>query len=307
MASRKKGLFHHGGFMPIFSGTLTALITPFLPNGSIDFDGFEKNITDQLENSISGLVVLGTTGEAASLTSEEQEKLIAKAVSVVKKKVPLIIGTGSYSTEITIAKTKKAKDLGADCALIVTPYYVKPTQEGLFLHYKEIAKKTAFPILLYNVPGRTSVNLEPQTVSRLMEEENIVGIKEASASLSQLMEIVESAKKRKKFSILSGDDIMAYAFITHGAHGLISVLSNLLPKEVGGLVSSSLKNDIPKAQSLQYHLFPYMKHCFIETNPGPIKAMMEMAKKPSGPVRLPLAPMKKENLLALEQLMRIRQ
>lgn len=278
----------------MLKGTYTALITPFLPNGDFDEKGFRENIHFQIESGISGIVVLGTTAEAPTLTEEEQIRSIKIGVEMCRGKIPLWVGTGSYSTAETIKKTQKAKDLGADGALVVTPYYNKPTQEGLFCHFRELAQATSFPILVYNIQGRTGQNLATDTLRRLMDLPEIVGVKEASGNIPQIMEVIEVS--RPDFSILSGDDNLTLPVIALGGHGVVSVVSNLLPQEVIELTNSALAQNFNLARELHYRLLPLFRAAFIETNPAPIKALMNHLGMKAGSVRLPLVPVSDANL-----------
>lgn len=278
----------------MLTGTYTAMITPFLSDGAFDEEGFRENIRFQIESGISGLVILGTTAEAPTLTEEEQTRSIKIGVEMCHGKVPLWVGTGSYCTKETIKKTQKAKDLGADGALVVTPYYNKPTQEGLFCHFQELIKATHFPIIVYNIQGRTGQNLATDTLRRLMDFPEIVGVKEASGHIPQIMEVIEAS--RPGFSILSGDDNLTLPVIALGGHGIISVVSNLLPQEVVELTNSAWAQNFDLARELHYRLLPLFRAAFIETNPAPIKALMNHMGMKAGSVRLPLVPISDANL-----------
>lgn len=277
----------------MIKGVYTALITPFLDDYTLDEDGLRDNIRLQIAAGIDGLVVLGTTAETSTLTSAEQKRVLSIAVEEGKDKIPLWVGTGSASTEETIQKTQLAKDMGADGALIVTPYYNRPTQEGLYCHFQKVASSCEFPIMLYNIPGRTGVNMLPKTVKLLSELPGIVAIKEATGSLPQMMDIIQTCKT--EFSLLSGDDALTLPVIACGGTGVVSVLSNLLPTEILSLTHAALKGDYDFAKERHYRLLSLIKAAFIESNPSPIKAMMEMAGLKAGPVRLPLTPLTSTN------------
>ncbi len=275
------------------SGSFTALITP-LHNGEVSLDGLIKNIEFQIKNKTRGLVPCGTTGEAPTLTEEEWELVTKTTIETAKGKVLVIPGTGTYDTKKTIKKTMRAKELGADACLVVCPYYNKPTQEGLYRHFAAISGEVDIPIIIYNIPGRTGVNILPKTIERLLREfPNIIGVKEASGSLDQASEIIQRCGER--ISILSGDDSLTLPILSIGGKGVISVLSNILPKEVAELVESFLAGDIKRAQDLHKRLFPLMRILFIETNPIPIKTAMNILGLPAGDVRLPLSPPSEEN------------
>lgn len=285
------------------TGTITALITPFI-NDNFDESGFKKNIEDQILAKVSGLLIFGTTGEGSTLTNDEKIKIITTAREQIKKRVPLLVGTGSNSTKKTIEETQQAKELGADIAQIIVPYYNKPTQEGLFRHYESIAKSVNIPIVIYNIPGRTAVNLAPETLSRIVEIPTIIGIKESSGNLIQCSNCLELLRaKRPDFQFYSGDDSFALPLIALGATGLVSVISNLIPATIVELVNYSLNNDFISARKLHYQLQSLFKAAFIETNPGPIKEAMNLCGLAAGPCRLPLYEMAPENKEKLVQVL----
>lgn len=270
------------------TGLYTALITPFDSNRKLDEEGLRFNLRFQIENNVDGIVILGTTGEAPTLTKEEKEKIIKIAVEEVKDKAALVVGTGSYSTESTIQETQIAEKLGADAALVVVPYYNKPTQEGLFRHYASICESTALPICIYNIPGRTGQNLEVNTIRRLSIFPSIVAIKESN-SLAHCMELAKLIRDEGlHLSLLSGDDACTLPLMAVGGHGIISVASNLIPHAMKQLVQAIFLNDYALARDLHYRLLPFFNVCFIETNPIPIKAAMQLCGLPSGLCRLPL-------------------
>lgn len=278
-------------------GVYTALVTPFtgVNNTSVNYTVLKENIRFQLESGISGLVPLGTTGETPTLTKEEQIKIINCTVSEAKGKAVILVGTGTNSTASTIENTLRAKDLGADAALIVTPYYNKPTQEGLYRHFAAVAEAADLPLVVYNIKGRSCVNIETATMSRLAKIPQVVAVKEASGDIGQIGDVVKELAS-DKFSVMSGDDGLTLPAMALGAAGVVSVLSNLLPKEVVTLVSAAASNDITAARKIHYHLLPLFKAIFIETNPIPIKAAMNLCGIPCGGHRLPLCEMKQENL-----------
>lgn len=277
----------------MINGVYTALITPFLEDLSIDYEGFKKNIRFQIQSKVDGIVVLGTTGESPAITPVEQSKLISAAVEEAKGNIAVWVGTGSPSTEETVKKTLQAKDLGADGALVVTPYYNRPTQEGLYAHFKTVADQSKFPIMLYSIAGRTGVNLAPDTVCRLMEIPEIIAIKEASGNMSQIMEVIH--RSRPGFSVLAGDDALTLPVVAAGGTGIVSVLSNLIPEEIVSLCQAALAGDFNTAKEWQTKLFPLFQTAFIESNPSPIKAMMNEFKMAAGSVRLPLVPVTPRN------------
>lgn len=274
-------------------GIYTALVTPF-KDGKLDEKAFRDLIEFQLKGGINGVVPCGTTGEAPTLSYEEHEKVIELAIKYVHGKVPVIAGTGSNSTQEAIELTEGAKKLGADFCLLTTPYYNKPNQEGLYQHFKAIADGVNIPLILYNIPGRTGINMTPETTFRLSKIKNIVGIKEAAGSLAQVSDIYRLTKGT--FAILSGDDNLFLPMMSVGAVGVISVLSNIMPKEMQSLYRAFLiEKNIRKAMNIHTRLMPLFQGIFIETNPIPIKeamAYMGMLKKE---FRLPLCPLSDAN------------
>jgi 4-hydroxy-tetrahydrodipicolinate synthase len=284
----------------LMKGLYTVVITPLTPSGDLDEDGFKRNLRFQL-GKVDGIVVLGTTGEAPTLTAKEQETLIRIAREEVKGKAPLVVGTGSNSTRQTVENTAKAKELGADIALVVTPYYNKPTQEGIFLHFKEISN-VGLPFCVYNIQGRTGQNIQTDTLQRIADLPHAIGVKESSGSISQMSDVIETiGRHRPDFSVMCGDDALTLPLIALGGLGVLSVVSNLVPKPVSDLVKAALRGDFVKAQEIHYELMPIFRAAFIETNPGPIKAAMAMCGMAAGPCRLPLCAPLPENLAKLKQ------
>lgn len=284
------------------NGLYTAIVTPFDQQGMLDQEGLRQNLRYQLMHQVDGVVVLGTTGEDPTLNQQEKQTVIEIALEEMKGKALVIVGTGSYSTEITIAATKKAKEMGADAALIVTPYYNKPTQEGLFRHFAAICQAVSFPICIYNIQGRTGQNLQTETLQRLMQFPSIVAVKEASGNIMQFNEVIEKSRMRKpELGVLSGDDALTLPLVALGGHGIISVASNLFPGPMRSFVQAALKGDFERARDWHYRLLPFFKAIFIETNPIPIKAAMHYCGMPAGPCRLPLCDLSPENLEAIKQ------
>jgi len=283
----------------MFRGTFTALVTPFR-NGGIDIAAFEKLIENQIAAGISGVVAVGTTGESPTLSHEERQQLIRLTVATAKKRCLVLAGTGSNATQHAVADTKIAEKLGADGALLVAPYYNKPSQEGLFLHFKTIADATSLPIILYNIPGRCGVDIAPDTVTRLAKEcRNIVSIKEASGSVERISEL--RVRLPESFTILSGDDSLTLPFMSVGAAGVVSVASNLFPTEVCALVRAYEGGDVKSASNLHRKMFPLFKDLFIEPNPVPVKTALGWRGAMSGEVRLPLCKMKESNQARLRE------
>jgi 4-hydroxy-tetrahydrodipicolinate synthase len=276
-----------------FEGTYTALVTPFDKQGNLDEEGLRELVRFQLQEGIDGLVPVGTTGECSTLSYEEHERVIEIVVEEAKGRVPVVAGTGSNSTREALMLTNFAREAGADGALLVVPYYNRPTQEGLYQHFKELAEKVNIPQILYNIPSRTGVNLLPQTVARLAEIKNIVGIKEAS-TVDQVSEIIELTKG-KDFVVFSGNDNQTLPILALGGVGVISVASNVAPKLVSEMVRAFRKGKVEEARELHYRLSPLFKALFLETNPAPVKAALEMMGLPAGPPRLPLVEISQQN------------
>lgn len=282
-------------------GSIVALVTPF-KDGKVDETSLRGLIRWHLQQGTDGILVLGTTGEAATLEKEERKRVMEIALEEAKGKVPLIVGTGTNNTARVLEYTKLAEEMGFDAALIVTPYYNKPTQNGLYAHYSYIAKQTKIPIILYNVPGRTSVNMLPDTTAKLAEIENIIAIKEACGDIKQVTELL--MKCPKDFIVLSGDDFTALATVFLGGKGVISVVANVTPKEMAALMRYALSGDIAKANELNLYLYPLYKAMFIETNPAPAKhALWLMGKIETPEVRLPLAGLTESSAEQLKKLL----
>jgi len=276
-------------------GAFTALITPMNNDESVDYEGFRDLVRFQLESGISGLVPLGTTGETPTLDEAEEDRLIDIVMAEAKGRVPVILGAGSNCTRDAVKYVKRAKQKGADYALVVTPYYNKPTDEGIYRHFAACAE-VGLPIIVYNMPGRTGKNISTPLMARLADLPNIVGVKEASGDINQMMDVIATIKAKKpEFIVLSGDDGLTLPLVALGGDGVISVVSNLAPKEVTAMTMAGLSGDIAKARAMHYKLLPAFKDAFIETNPIPIKAAMLMKGLPSGTLRLPLVPLSKAN------------
>jgi len=269
----------------MFHGTMTALVTPF-KDGRIDEDAFRMHLDRQIDGGVDAVVPAGTTGEAATLSFEEHKHLIRMAVEHVAGRVPVIAGTGSNNTAESIELTRAARKLGADAALLISPYYNKPTQEGIYQHYRSVAEAVHLPQLIYNVPGRTHSNILPETVGRLSHISNIVGIKDATANMEQLLHTMDAADERIKF--YSGDDATVMAFMALGGHGVISVVSNIAPECMKQLTSAMHSNDFVTARTAQLALCELNKAMFVQSNPIPVKAACAMMGWMNRELRLPL-------------------
>jgi len=282
----------------MFNGSIVAIVTPF-KDGKVDEEAYRKLIEFQIENGTSAIVPCGTTGESATLSMEEHARVIEIAIEAVNKRVPVIAGTGGNSTQEAIELTEHAKKVGADATLQVTPYYNKPTQEGLYQHFKAIAQAVPLPQVLYNVPGRTSVNMLPETVARLAELPEVVAIKEASGSLGQMAEVVRLAGD--KITLLSGDDNLTLPVLAIGGKGVVSVVANIVPKDNADMVKAWEEGDVKKATELYYKLLPLCQAMFYETNPIPVKTSLALMGKIKEEMRLPLCPMAPANLEKLKK------
>lgn len=270
-------------------GCATALVTPFTSDGAIDEDALTRLIEYQLNNGVRLLVPCGTTGESATMTEEEDQRVISRAIELARGRAKVIAGTGSNSTAAAIENSKIAQKLGADAVLVVAPFYNKPTQQGLYAHFSAIAAAVDLPIVIYNVPGRTSCNIAAETTLKLARDcENIVAVKEASGNLSQIMEILRG--RPAGFNVVSGDDAITFALIALGGDGLISVASNQAPELMSRMVDLALAGKWDEARELHYRLLPLMETNFIESSPGPVKAGVAMMNLIGENYRLPLVP-----------------
>ncbi len=285
----------------MLQGAITAIVTPF-KDGKLDEGAYRELIEFQIKGGINGIVPCGTTGESATLTHEEHKRVVEACVDQVKKRVPVVAGTGSNNTAEAVELTRHAEQAGADYALLITPYYNKPTQEGVYQHFKTVADNTSIPIVVYNVPSRTSLNLLPETMARLAEFKNIVAIKEATGDLKQCAKIVELCGD--KITLLSGDDFTVLPLLAIGGAGVISVVSNVAPRDMADMCAAFAKGDLKTAQKLHYKMWPLMEAMFYETNPTPAKTALNMMGKISGEVRQPLCPMSPANQDKLRQVLK---
>ncbi len=283
----------------MFKGSILAIVTPF-KNGKIDEKKLGELIEFQIKNGTSGIVPCGTTGESATLSFDEHDRVIEITIEQVGKRIPVIAGTGSNSTEEAIMLTKHASQAGADASLQVSPYYNRPTQKGLYEHFKAIANSVEIPIILYNIASRTGVNIEPETIAKLARDcKNIAGVKEASGNLEQMSRIRQLCPEN--FDLISGDDSLTLPVLGIGGTGIISVVANIVPKDVADLVSEFEKGNIKKAREIHYKLLPLIKAMFIETNPIPLKTAMGLLGLCEPDLRLPMCAMSPENLEKLKK------
>jgi 4-hydroxy-tetrahydrodipicolinate synthase len=284
----------------MFEGVFPAIITPFKDDQSLDLEGLRRNIEFLEGAGVSGIVPCGTTGESATLSFDEHKKVVEEALNC--SNVPVIAGTGSNNTREALELTKHAADAGASAALLITPYYNKPNDSGLFEHFRLIAEKCDIPIILYNVPKRTGVDLKPDLVARLSKIKNIVGIKEASGSLTQVSQIIENTKG-SSFTLLSGDDDITLPVVALGGKGVISVVANVAPRKTVALVEAATKGNLETARKLHYELAPLVRSMFLDTNPIPVKTAYRLMGLAAGPLRLPMAPMSAEKEKILKDIL----
>ena len=282
----------------MFSGTFTALVTPFR-NGEVDVEALEGMVEFQIQHGVSGLVPCGTTGETPAMSEAEDRVVVETVVRITNGRVPIIAGTGSNSTDMAIKYTKMAQEVGADGSLQVAPYYNKPTQEGLYRHFAAIAESTELPLVLYNIPGRTGVTISAETMARLAEIPNIVGVKDSTLSMNMISDVIRLCGE--EFDVLSGDDPMTLPLVALGGRGVISVASNVAPGAVSDMVRAVLVGDWERGRELHYELLPLFRALFVETNPIPVKTAASLLGLCSDEMRLPLVPMEGENLRALQE------
>ncbi|MBT4386970.1 MAG: 4-hydroxy-tetrahydrodipicolinate synthase [Betaproteobacteria bacterium] len=285
----------------MFEGSFVAIVTPF-KNGEVDASALRELIEFHILNGTNGIVPCGTTGESATLSHAEHEEVIRISVETCKGRIPVLAGTGSNATQEAIELTLRAQKIGADGALLITPYYNKPTQEGLFQHFSAVAKETDIPIILYNVPSRTSINMLPSTVARLSSVNNIVGIKEASGSLVQVSEIIDLCGS--DFEVISGEDPLTWPILAIGGKGVISVTANLVPNKFAKLVDAARTGDVETAKALHYELLKLNDIMFVETNPIPVKSALALMDRIQNEFRAPLCPPSEESLSQLKTVLK---
>lgn len=281
----------------MFSGSFVALVTPF-KNNRVDVEKLKELVEFHIKKGTSGIVPCGTTGESPTLSHEEHRLVIETVVKTVNGRIKVIAGTGSNNTNEAIELTRFAKEVGADGCLVITPYYNKPTQNGLYLHFKKIAETVDIPIIMYNVPGRTGTNMISSTAAKLSKIKNIIGLKEASGNITQISQIVRECVE--EFDVLSGDDAMTFPILAVGGKGVISVAANIAPAEVAGLVEAFNGGDINKSRKMHLKMLPLFEAMFYETNPIPVKTSMNLMGMISDEIRLPLCKMSEENLKKLK-------
>ena len=284
----------------MFTGSMVALVTPF-KNGQVDWSSLEALVEFHIQNGTHGIVPCGTTGESATLSHQEHDEVIRAVIKFVNKRVPVIAGTGSNSTDEAVRLTREAENSGADGALMISPYYNRPTQEGIFQHYKKVASEVGIPIIIYNIPGRTGSKIEPETLARLAEISNIAGVKEATGSVDQAIDVIRLCGSR--LAVYSGEDSLIYSLMALGGKGVISTVANVVPRQTAQLTEACLKGEWEKGRTIQFKLIPLIRVLFIETNPIPVKTALALMGKCSGELRLPMTPMAEGNVKKLRQAM----
>jgi len=293
--------------MTKFHGAFTALITPMKESGEVDYEGFRRLINFQIDEGIDGIVPLGTTGETPTLDEDEEDPLIKIAVETAGGKIPVVVGTGSNDTKHMVQYTERAKRLGADAALVVTPYYNKPNDDGLLRHF-EAAASVGIPVIVYNIASRTGRNIPTPLMEKISRIPGIAGVKEASGDINQMGDVIREVAVPaitggRKFWVLSGDDAMTLPLMVLGGDGVISVISNIVPAKVKAMVSACINGDYEKARKIHFELLPLIKAAFLETNPVPVKRAAALIGLPSGPVRLPLGRLSPSNEAVLKKTM----
>jgi 4-hydroxy-tetrahydrodipicolinate synthase len=284
----------------MFTGSMVALVTPF-KDGKVDWQSLENLIEFHIQSGTRGIVPCGTTGESATLSHEEHDTVVKTVVNTVNKQVPVIAGTGSNSTAEAVRLTRAAEKAGADGALMISPYYNRPTQEGIYQHYRKVASEVGIPIIVYNIPGRTGSKIEPETLARMAEIDNIAGVKEATGSVDQAIDVIRLCGDR--LAVYSGEDSLIFSLMALGGKGVISTVANVAPKQTAELAEACLKVDWESGRALQFKLIPLIRSLFTETNPIPVKTALSLMGKCSGELRLPLTPIAEGNLKKLNQAM----
>lgn len=288
-------------------GTIVAMVTPYTKSDEIDEEGIRENINYLIEKGVNGILVAGTTGESATVSHDEHRKLVNILIDEVNGRVTTIAGAGSNSSKEALGLVKHAEDTGADCALVITPYYNKPQPHGLYKHYEMLTDSSDIPLVVYNVPSRTGTDIDIETIGKVAELDNIVAIKEANPDLDKVSKIIkkiDEINKTDKFVVLSGNDDLTLPMIAMGAKGVISVVGNVDPARMSQMVNYALEGDFESAAKAHYELYDLMKVLFVETNPVPAKTALNMMGKPAGHVRMPLAPLKYENEAKIREVLK---
>ena len=284
----------------MFAGSMVALVTPF-KDGGVDWQSLDALVEFHIQNGTNGIVPCGTTGESATLSHQEHDDVIKAVVKAANKRVPVIAGTGSNSTDEAVRLTREAEKSGADGALMISPYYNRPTQEGIYQHYKKVAGAVGIPLIVYNIPGRTGSKIEPETLARLAAIKNVAGVKDATGSVDQAIDVLRLCGDR--LAVYSGEDSLTYSLMALGGKGVISTVANIVPKEMSDLTRACLKGDWETGRKLQFKLMPLIRAVFLETNPIPIKTALALMGKCRGDLRLPLTTMSEGNVKKLREAM----
>jgi 4-hydroxy-tetrahydrodipicolinate synthase len=284
----------------MFTGSMVAMITPF-KGGEVDWQSLERLVDFHIQSGTNGIVPCGTTGESATLSHEEHDQVIKAVIKAVNRRLPVIAGTGSNSTDEAVRLTRAAEKSGADGALMISPYYNRPTQEGIYQHYKTVASQVGIPIIVYNIPGRTGSKIEPETLARLAEIKNIAGVKEATGSVDQAIDVIRLCGDN--LALYSGEDTLTFSLMVLGGKGVISTVANVAPREMSQLTQACLKGEWEKGRDLQIKLIPLIRSLFIETNPIPVKTAAALLDKCSPELRLPLTAMAEGNVQKLKRAM----
>jgi 4-hydroxy-tetrahydrodipicolinate synthase len=284
----------------MFSGSIVALVTPFR-DGGVDWEKLESLVEFHVEKGTNGIVACGTTGESATLTHQEHKEVVKTVIKAARKRLPVIAGTGSNSTAEAVELTRDAEASGADGALLISPYYNRPTQEGIYQHYKKVASSVGIPLIVYNIPARTGSKIEPETLARLSEIKNVAGVKEATGSVDQAIDVMRLCGDR--LAVYSGEDSLTFSLMALGGKGVVSTVANIAPKEMSDLTSSCLKGDWESGRELQFKLVPLIRAVFVETNPIPVKTALHLMGKCSPELRLPMTPMSEGGLKVLKKAM----
>jgi 4-hydroxy-tetrahydrodipicolinate synthase len=284
----------------MFTGSMVALVTPF-KNGKVDWESLERLLDFHMKSGTHGIVPCGTTGESATLSHQEHDEVIKTVIKAVNRRIPVVAGTGSNSTEEAVRLTREAEKSGADGALMISPYYNRPTQEGIYQHYKRVASEVGIPIVIYNIPGRTGSKIEPETLARLSEIKNVAGVKEATGSVDQAIDVIRLCGDR--LAVYSGEDSLTYSLMALGGKGVISTVANIAPKEMAQLAEACLKGNWEQGRELQFKVLPLIRAVFLETNPIPVKTALSLMGRCTSDLRLPLTPISESNLNKLRQSM----
>jgi 4-hydroxy-tetrahydrodipicolinate synthase len=284
----------------MFTGSMVALVTPF-KNGKVDWESLERLLDFHMKSGSHGIVPCGTTGESATLSHQEHDEVIKTVIKTVNRRLPVVAGTGSNSTEEAVRLTREAEKSGADGALMISPYYNRPAQEGIYQHYKRVASEVGIPLIIYNIPGRTGSKIEPETLARLAEIKNVAGVKEATGSVDQAIDVIRLCGDR--LAVYSGEDSLTYSLMALGGKGVISTVANIAPKEMSQLTEACLKGNWEQGRELQFKVLPLIRAVFLETNPIPVKTALSLMGRCTGDLRLPLTPMSEGNVKKLRQSM----